>query len=190
MGHKAKKKKKKSVFRNDCPSRPEQSEEILHLVFCPIHLVIMLLCPYYLMINELSIRMLTTNGCLPRAFAICLCREWASLVAQLVKNRPAMQKTPVWSLGREDPLEKELATHSSILGLQWFTDGRESASHAGDLGSMPGLGKSPGRGYGSPLQYSCLENNPHGQSILGGYNPWGHKQLGMTDWHHTAHSSQ
>ena len=33
--------------------------------------------------------MLTTNGCLPRAFAICLCREWASQVTQLVKNPPA-----------------------------------------------------------------------------------------------------
>ena len=38
-----------------------------------------------------------------------------SLVAQLVKNPPAMQKTWVWSLGQEDPLEKEMATHSSIL---------------------------------------------------------------------------
>ena len=38
-----------------------------------------------------------------------------SLVAQTVKNRPAMQKTRVWSLGWEDPLEKEMATHSSIL---------------------------------------------------------------------------
>ena len=38
-----------------------------------------------------------------------------SLVAQTVKNLPAMQKTQVRSLGREDPLEKEMATHSSIL---------------------------------------------------------------------------
>ena len=42
--------------------------------------------------------------------------SWASLVAQLVKNLPAMRKTWVWSLGWEDPLEKEKATHSSILG--------------------------------------------------------------------------
>ena len=41
--------------------------------------------------------------------------SWASLVAQLVKNPPAMQKTWVWSLGWEDPLEKGMATHSSIL---------------------------------------------------------------------------
>ena len=42
----------------------------------------------------------------------------ASLVAQTVKNLPAMQETQVQSLGREDPLEKEMATHSSILALR------------------------------------------------------------------------
>ena len=36
-------------------------------------------------------------------------------VAQMVKNLPAMQETRVWSLGQEDPLEKGMATHSSIL---------------------------------------------------------------------------
>ena len=40
---------------------------------------------------------------------------WASLVTQVVKNLPAMQETRVQSLGWEDPLEKEMATHSSIL---------------------------------------------------------------------------
>ena len=39
----------------------------------------------------------------------------ASLLAQSVKNLPAMQETQVRFLGREDPLEKEMATHSSIL---------------------------------------------------------------------------
>ena len=48
----------------------------------------------------------------------------ASLVAQMVKNLPAMQETPVPSLGREDPLEKEVATHSSILA--WGIDGKRS----------------------------------------------------------------
>ena len=41
--------------------------------------------------------------------------SWASLVAQLVKNLPAMQETWVRSLGWEDPLEKGMATYSSIL---------------------------------------------------------------------------
>ena len=40
---------------------------------------------------------------------------WASLVAQVVMNLPAMQETWVWSLVWDDPLEKEMATHSSIL---------------------------------------------------------------------------
>ena len=39
----------------------------------------------------------------------------ASLIAQLLKNLPAMQETPIRFLGREDPLEKGTATHSSIL---------------------------------------------------------------------------
>ena len=42
-----------------------------------------------------------------------------SLIAQLVKNPPAMQETWVQSLGWEDPLEKGMATHPSILGLPW-----------------------------------------------------------------------
>ena len=41
--------------------------------------------------------------------------NWASLVAQMVKNLPAIQETWVRSLGWEDPLEKEMATHSNIL---------------------------------------------------------------------------
>ena len=40
---------------------------------------------------------------------------WASLVAQMVKHLPAMRETQVRSLGWEDPLEKEMATHSSPL---------------------------------------------------------------------------
>ena len=43
----------------------------------------------------------------------------ASLVAQLVKNPPAMQENPVQFLGREDPLEKGQVTHSSYPGLPW-----------------------------------------------------------------------
>ena len=40
---------------------------------------------------------------------------WASLVTQRLKRLPAMQETRVQSLGQEDPLEKEMATHSSTL---------------------------------------------------------------------------
>ena len=48
----------------------------------------------------------------------------ASLIPQLVKNLPAVQETGVRSLGREDPLEKEMATHSSILAwkISWMEE--------------------------------------------------------------------
>ena len=45
--------------------------------------------------------------------------KWASLVAQLVKNMPALQETLVQFLGQEDPLGKRWATHSGILRLNW-----------------------------------------------------------------------
>ena len=56
----------------------------------------------------------------------------------------------------------------------------ESVCDAGDLGSIPGLGRSPGRGHGNPLQYSCLEN-PHGQRSLARSSPWSHKESDTTE---------
>ena len=56
------------------------------------------------LLRDLLLKVATNHG---------LC--WASLVAQTVKNLPAMQETEVQSLGWEDPLEKGMATHSSIL---------------------------------------------------------------------------
>ena len=43
-------------------------------------------------------------------------------------------------------------------GFPGSSNGKESACNAGDLGSIPGLGLSPGEGNGNPLQYLCLEN--------------------------------
>ena len=60
------------------------------------------------------------------------------------------------------------------------SDGKEYACNEGDLGLISGLGRSPGGGYGNPLQYSCLEN-PHGQSSPVGYSPWGCKESDMTE---------
>ena len=49
--------------------------------------------------------------------------------------------------------------HLSSLGrFPGGSDGKESACNAGDLGLIPGSGRSPGEGNGNPLQYSCLEN--------------------------------
>ena len=68
----------------------------------------------------------------------------------------------------------------SLKGFPGGSDGKESACNAGDLGLIPGLGRSPGREHGNPLQYSCLEN-PHGQRSLSGYSPQGHKGSDTTE---------
>ena len=112
-------------------------------------------------------------------------KYWASLVAHVVKNLPAMQETRVRPLDWENPREKGMATHSSVLALEnsmdrggyspwghkeldvteWITltllggsDGKESACNAGDLGLVSELKRCPEEGNGYPLQYACLEN--------------------------------
>ena len=49
-------------------------------------------------------------------------------------------------------------TWEGLKGLPGGSDGEESICNAGDLGLIPGSGRSPGGGNGNPLQYSCLEN--------------------------------
>ena len=61
-------------------------------------------------------------------------KDWASLVAQLVKNLPAVRETQVRSLGWEDPLEKEMATHSSILA--WKISWTEEPGGLQSMGSQ------------------------------------------------------
>ena len=55
-----------------------------------------------------------------------------------------------------------------------------NAGVAGDVGSVPGLGRFPGGGYGNPLQYSCLEN-PQGRRSLVGCSPWGRTESDTTE---------
>ena len=49
--------------------------------------------------------------------------------------------------------------HKAEMGLPGGSDSKESACNAGDVDSIPELGRSPGDGNGNPLQYSCLENS-------------------------------
>ena len=69
------------------------------------------------------------------------------------------------------------------------SDGKESACNAGDLSSIPGLGRWPGGGHGNPLQYSCLENS-HGWRSLVGYSPWDRKESDTTERLSTVQNSQ
>ena len=54
----------------------------------------------------------------------------------------------------------------------------------GNLGSIPGLGRSPGEGNGNPLQFSCLETS-HGWRSLAGASPWGRKESDVTERPHS-----
>ena len=58
-------------------------------------------------------------------------------------------------------------------------------ANAGEVGSLPGSGRSSGGGHGNLLQDSCL-GNPHGQRCLVGYSLWGRKDLDMTQQLSTA----
>ena len=83
----------------------------------------------------------------------------ASLIAQLVKNPPAMQETLVQFWIRKIPWRKERLPTPVFLGFPCGSAGKESACSAGDRGLIPGLGRSPGEGKGYPLQYSGVENS-------------------------------
>ena len=83
---------------------------------------------------------------------------WASLVAQLVKNPPAMQETRFDSWVGKIPWRHDRLSTPELLDFPGGSTGKESACNAGDLGSIPGLGRSLEGRHGNPLQYSCLEN--------------------------------
>ena len=78
-----------------------------------------------------------------------------------------MHEILVQFLGKKIPWRRNGLPTPVILGFSCGSTGRESACNAGDLGSVPGLGGSPGGGRGNPLQYFCLEN-PHGHRSLAG----------------------
>ena len=65
-------------------------------------------------------------------------------------------------------------------GFPGGSDSEESACNAGDLGSIPGLGRPPGEGNGNPLQYSCLENFMDKRDLVG-YSPWSCKESDTTE---------
>ena len=70
-------------------------------------------------------------------------------------------------------------------GFSGGSDSKESAHNVGDVGSIPGSGRSPGERHGNPCQHSCLEN-PQGQRNLVGYSLWGHKEPDTTEKVSTA----
>ena len=64
-----------------------------------------------------------------------------------------------------------------IYWIPWWLRGEEFVCNAGDMDSIPQLGRFSGEGNGNPLQYSCLENPTDGEA----WCPWGCKELDMTE---------
>ena len=71
-------------------------------------------------------------------------------------------------------------SYKVIGGLPSGSEGKEPACNAGDLGSIPGSGRSPGEGNSNPLQYFCLEKI-YGQRSLADNSPWVCKESDMTE---------
>ena len=101
-------------------------------------------------------------------------------MAQQVKSPPAVEETPVRVLGWEDLLERNILPTPVFLGFPCSSADKESTCNAGDLGSIPGLGRASGERHGNPLQYSWLES-PRGQGSLVGYSPWSRKESDRTE---------
>ena len=76
-----------------------------------------------------------------------------------------MQEAPVQFLGREDPLRRDRLPTPVFWEFLCGSNGKESSCNVGDLGSILGLGRSPGEGKGYPLQYSGLENSMGSQRV-------------------------
>ena len=82
----------------------------------------------------------------------------ASLIAQLVKNCQQCKRPQFDSWVRKICWRRDKLPTLVFLGFPCGSAGKESTCNMGHLGSIPGLGRSPGEGKGYPLQYSGLEN--------------------------------
>ena len=99
-----------------------------------------------------------------------------SLVAQTIKNLPAVQKTQLQSLGWEDPLEKGMAMATQSTTLAWKIPWMEEP---GGLQSMGSLGVR--QYWASSLSPVFLPGESHGQRGLAGYSPWDCKESDTTE---------
>ena len=77
--------------------------------------------------------------------------------------------------------EIEPAFPTLQVALQGGSLVKNLPANAGDIGLIPGLQRSPGKGNGNPLQYSCLENPTNRGAWWAIYSPWGRKELDMTE---------
>ena len=95
-----------------------------------------------------------------------------SLITQLVKNSPTVDPSSIPESGKI-PWRRDRLPTPVFFGFPCGLAGKESAHKVGDLGSIPGLGRSPGEEKSYPLLFSGLENSMD--------NPWGRKESDTTE---------
>ena len=103
----------------------------------------------------------------------------------MVNNLPAMQETWFDSWVRKIPWRRDRLPTPVFLAFPCGSAGKESACNGGDLGSVPGLGRSPGEGKGYPRQYSGLENSM--DCIVHGVTK---SRTRLRDFHSLIHAEQ
>ena len=97
---------------------------------------------------------------------------WVSLILPYMSFSFILKKESIWEMRSGSGIWKdvynllenksgftELKIHNVSKGFPGGSEVKASATNAGDPGSIPGSGRSPGEGNGNPLQYSCLENS-------------------------------
>ena len=137
-----------------------------HLIFCYPLLFLPSLLPSISVFSKESVLHIRWPKYWSFNFSLSPSNEYSGLISFRIDwfDLRAVQGTPK-SLLQHHSSRASILWHSAFFMVQLSTmsfpggsDSKASACNAGDLGSIPGLGRSPGEGNGNPLQYSCLEN--------------------------------
>ena len=132
---------------------------------CLLFLILSCLCHAYILeIKPLSVASFANILSHPEScfffFSFCLWFPWSSLGfpgSSVGKESAIEPQFNSWT--RKLPWRRDRLSTSVFLGFPCGSAGKESARNEGDLGLIPGLGRSPTEGKGYPLQYSGLENS-------------------------------
>ena len=160
----------------------EKKLQSIHLVFWIVNSEVTQLCPTLCDPVDCSLPGFSVHGILQARIL-----EWVTISFSRGSSRPrdrtrslALEADTLTSEPPGKPLcfedtgkDPVLVCLPDIKGFPGSSDGKESAYNAGDLGSIPESGRSPGEGNGNPLQYSCLENPRNGGA-------WGATVHGVT----------
>ena len=110
---------------------------------------------------------------------VCTSQEVTDAPKHPTEHRPAAQQRTAQHRTANGS-ENEKLCSVPLCGFTGGSDAKEFACNAGDVGSIPGSGRSPGEGNGNPLKYSCLEN-PMDREAWHATSPWGGKESDRTE---------